>query len=553
MFERPRVVWTSRVALLELLDRVDRLDAVPADLLLTGGDREGQAVDDDVLDPHAPVLGEVLDEAERHAGLPLRGAGLPLLVDAEADDRGAVLLRHRHDLDEARLGAVAVLVVHRVDGAAPAELLEPGLQHLGLGGVEHHRQRRGGGDVVGQAVHVGVAVTADVVDAEVHEVRALAGLRLRDLHALLVVVLDHGLAERLRAVGVRTLADHEEAGVLAERHGLVHRREAGLRLRVAGARREVPALLGQRLDVRVRRAAAAADELEPVVGDERGAVVGELVGLQGVLGAVRAELGQAGVGHHRDRDAALAAQGAQVLAHLGGAGGAVQADAVDAQGLEGRERRGDLGADEHRAGELDGDVADDRDAQAVLVHRAVGAEDGRLGLEEVLAGLDEHGVRAALEGAEDRLLVVVAQQRERRVAQRRQLGARPVGREHEARPVGGGVLVGGLSGDLRALEGELADPLDDVVLVEVGPVGAEGVGLDDVGARLEVPLVHTEDGVGTRDVQDLVAALEVLEVVEREILVLECGAHGTVSDEHPRVQGSQESRLTRSSHHTIVT
>ena len=215
---------------------------------------------------------------------------------------------------------------------------------------------------MGQAVHVGVAVTADVVDAEVHEVRALAGLRLRDLHALLVVVLDHGLAERLGAVGVRALADHEEAGVLAERHGLVHRREAGLGLRVAGARREVLALLGQRLDVRVRRAAAAADELEPVVGDERGAVVGELVGLQGVLGAVRAELGQAGVGHHRDRDAALAAQGAQVLAHLGGAGGAVQADAVDAQGLEGRQRRGDLGADQHRAGELDGDVADDRDA-----------------------------------------------------------------------------------------------------------------------------------------------------------------------------------------------
>ena len=51
-----------RVCALELADRLDRLQAVAAGLLLAGGDREGQAVDDDVLDPHAPVAGQVLDE-----------------------------------------------------------------------------------------------------------------------------------------------------------------------------------------------------------------------------------------------------------------------------------------------------------------------------------------------------------------------------------------------------------------------------------------------------------------------------------------------------------
>jgi hypothetical protein len=187
----------------------------------------------------------------------------------------------------------------------------------------------------------------------------------------------------------------------------------------------------------------------------------------------------------------------RLRAHLGRAGGAVEADGVDAQRLECGERGGDLRADQHRAGELHGDVAEDRDAVAVLVHRAVGAEDGRLGLQEVLAGLDEDAVGAALEGTEDRLLVVVTQQRERRVAQRRELRTGAVGREDEARPVGRGVLVGGLTGDLGALERQLADPVHDVVLVEVGPVGAERVGLDDVGARIEVPLVHTEHGVRT--------------------------------------------------------
>ena len=46
---------------------------------------------------------------------------------------------------------------------------------------------------------------------------------------------------------------------------------------------------------------------------------------------------------------------------------------------------------------LDRDVADDGDAAAVLLHRPVGAEDGGLGLQQVLAGLDEDRVGAALE------------------------------------------------------------------------------------------------------------------------------------------------------------
>ena len=46
-------------------------------------------------------------------------------------------------------GPVAVLVVHRVDHGAAAEQLQAGLDHLGLGGVEHQRQRRRGGQPPG--------------------------------------------------------------------------------------------------------------------------------------------------------------------------------------------------------------------------------------------------------------------------------------------------------------------------------------------------------------------------------------------------------------------
>ena len=148
------------VPALELADRLDRLQRVPADLLLPGGDREGEGVDDDVLDVHAVVRREVADQPVRDPDLPVGGARLALLVDAQRDDRGAVLPDQRHRPLEARAGPVAVLVVHRVDDRAPAQALQPGEQHVRLGGVEHDRQGGRGGQPAGQLRHVRGAVAA---------------------------------------------------------------------------------------------------------------------------------------------------------------------------------------------------------------------------------------------------------------------------------------------------------------------------------------------------------------------------------------------------------
>ena len=127
------------VAPLELADRLDRRDAVLAGLLLTGADGEGQGVDEDVRLADAPVAGEVVDHPLGDGDLVLDGAGLALLVDGQRDQRGAVLGGQGGDLGEAGLRAVAVLVVDGVDDRAPAELLQPGLEHGQLGGVQHDR------------------------------------------------------------------------------------------------------------------------------------------------------------------------------------------------------------------------------------------------------------------------------------------------------------------------------------------------------------------------------------------------------------------------------
>ena len=117
--------------------------------------------------------------------LPVGGAGLALLVDREADRRPAPYSRARLD--------------HAVAGASPraspssrlaelrmrlaAEVLQPGLHHRRLGGVEHQGERGLGGEARRDLVHVDGAVAADVVDADVEDVRAFLDLLACHLHA----------------------------------------------------------------------------------------------------------------------------------------------------------------------------------------------------------------------------------------------------------------------------------------------------------------------------------------------------------------------------------
>ncbi len=137
---------------------------------------------------------------------------------------------------DARAGAVAVLVVDRVDDGAAAEHLERRLDDGRLGGVDDERDGRRRGEPPDDLADVGDAVAADVVDAHVEQVGAVLDLVLRDAHAVVPPLLEHRLAERLGAVGVRALADGEVRRVLPERHVLVHARGTGVATRRAAAR-----------------------------------------------------------------------------------------------------------------------------------------------------------------------------------------------------------------------------------------------------------------------------------------------------------------------------
>ena len=279
------------VRLGDATDGLDGLEGVAPRLLLARADRERQAVDDDVGLVHAPVGGEVGDEALGDTHLPIGGAGLALFVDGQGDHGGAVFLDHRHDPGVARRGAVAVFVVDRVDDRAPGQRLQAGLNDRRLGGVDHDRERHRRVEPERQLAHVDRAVASDVVGAEIEEVGALARLVLRDVDAGVPVAGEHRLAERLRPVGVRALADGQVRRVLVQRHLGIQARDGRRRPRIARGDRAPTERLGDEADVLGGGAAAAADQAQAEVGRVIAQGVPQLFGCERVASAVFGDLG----------------------------------------------------------------------------------------------------------------------------------------------------------------------------------------------------------------------------------------------------------------------
>ena len=99
-------------------DALDRLDPVLPALLHARRQRQRQGVEEQVLGRQAVALdGDVADVAGRPQ-LPLRRAGLALLVDAGADDGGPELAGEPQERVEPGAGLVALLQVDRVEDRA---------------------------------------------------------------------------------------------------------------------------------------------------------------------------------------------------------------------------------------------------------------------------------------------------------------------------------------------------------------------------------------------------------------------------------------------------
>ena len=123
-------------------------------------------------------------------------------------------------------------------------------------------------------------------------------------------------------------------------------------------------------------------------------------------------------------------------------------------------------------------------------------------------------------------------------------GRRPHGAGHPAGFVRRGDGVAGGAGDLRGPAVDLEDLVFQAVLGQHDVGGAEGVGLDDVGPRLQVGAVDLRDDIGPGQDQVFVAPLELgaAEIVGGEVALLELGPHGAVDDEDAFGKGLLDGR-----------
>ena len=312
--------------------------------------------------------------------------------------------------------------------------------------------------------------------------------------------------------------------------------------------------------MRGRRAAAAAHDVD----DARLSPFADLLRhLVGVFVILAEGVGQAGVGIGADQRIGGPGDFLQMLAHGGGAERAIEADGERARMAHRMPERGRRLARQGAARAV-GDRARDHDRQTAtqLEERLLAGEDGGLGVERVEDRFNQDEIGAAVHQPFDLLGIGDAQVVERHGAE---AGIVDVGRHR-----GGAVGRAEGSGDEAGLAVELLG-LQRRALGEAGAVavefvnhrlhaviglrdarGGEGVGLQNVRARLRVGEMDRLDGLGLGEGQQVVVALQValaahetlpakMALVQLEELHL--GAHGPVEHENTPGGLGEKTRL----------
>mmetsp|Transcript_11486 Transcript_11486/g.34355 ORF Transcript_11486/g.34355 Transcript_11486/m.34355 type:complete len:255 (-) Transcript_11486:1031-1795(-) len=207
-----------RTQLLDLLHRLNEVDAVVVVLLHPGPDRQDVRVEHDVLGREADRFAhEQVVAAFANADLVFFRRGLALLVERHHDRGGAVLAQADRVLRELLLADLQRNAIHDRLALAP---LDARFHDLELGRIDHERHLGHVGLGHGQLhelLHRRQAVQHAVVHVDVDHVRAGLDLVLGDVHGLGVLALDDQPLELARAGDVAALADVDErqtAGVV---------------------------------------------------------------------------------------------------------------------------------------------------------------------------------------------------------------------------------------------------------------------------------------------------------------------------------------------------
>ena len=263
-------------------------------------------------------------------------------------------------------------------------------------------------------------------------------------------------------------------------------------------------------------------------------------GVQRIVGVAVDKFRQAGIGLDRNQAGPVLRQPADVFGHFLRAGSAVQAHQRHIQRIDDGGGGGDVWPHQQRAGGLDGNLHEDRGVCAGVGARDLGAVDGGLDLQRVLAGFDQDGI----DTAGDQAAALFSQRGFQRVvgdvAQAGQLCARPNAADDPAvAAVGEGVrgFPRQFAGDLVDLEGAVGE----IEFAQGDRGAAEGIGFHHVGAGSEVAAMDLTHHVGAgqdQHVGAVLAAPVVLFDVQRQRL--DVAAHAAVAQQNAIAQGIKQ-------------
>ena len=469
-------------------------------LLLLGGDRQGQTVDEHILLGDPELQGGGQDALrDLHPGLP--GLGDALVVHAEPHHSRAILFAQ----GENGLQGLPV-AVHGIDDGLAAVCPEPGLNGGGIGGVDlqgqlHHRLQ----GLHGPCHHVGLV---DAGETHVHVQDLRPGLLL--LHALLEdivqIIFPEGLLEPLFPGGVDPFADDPDAAEFRDAGGGA---DAPLFRRWPG--NGVFQHPGKGRD-KVRPGAAAAAEDGDPQRQRRNHGLGEFRRGDGVFAGGRVRKPRVGLQNDGEGGpfSQLLHHGKQLL----GTQGAVEAQGVHPETLQGQGHGGDCHPHEGPARGLKGHG--DPDGKIGVLS---GGQDGGLHLVQVAHGLKDHQVRAGLLPGHYHLPKNVIGLIEGQAAQGLQQladGAHIQGHLHRT-------VSGGGSGGADPPGDQL--PRGVAAFFHLETVRPEGVGVEDIASGLHVLTLDGGDRLWMGQVPGL------RQLPHGKPRCLEHGAHGTVQQD----------------------
>ena len=477
----------------------------------------------------------------RNGNLFVRRQRHAVFINRQRNHRSTVTSCHRQHL---RSPLLAILQINGVDDRLARNPLQRLLNHIRLGRIDQDWRGYARRHLLDHAVHVRNLVLAHHRAADVQQLRPFIHQPLRHRENAVVVRRAHHLLEvRNPRRRVHLLRDNRGLTIHLQRHHRKRARRHRLRLVLARQRPQPSHSLRRRLDVRRSSPTASTDDIHPILAGKSPMVLGKLRWRQLVDGMSAYVLRQPGIRQHAHGHRRVLAQEPHRVVHLRRPSRAVHPNHIRPEALDHRQRSADLRAQQHRPGRLHRDLHLKRQRHAGISHRVVTGGNRNLHLQNVLAGLDQQHVHAALDQCL-RLLHIARQHRVvSDVPQRGQLGRRPHRPRHKSRLLRRRVLARHILRQPRRRNVQFPRAICNPKLGEHQRRCAKRVGLDNVRARLKVARVDLADHIGPRDYQNLRAVLLPREVAfDSKRVVLDRRAHRAVVDQHALLQEFEKCR-----------